>query len=165
MQIGRRCAGILLCAALLCVGSAASAAARTKLPVYLGPPSAAYMQVRPFTIVWTGDGSGLFAGRGTARRARHFGRLHWTAWSAGHARGWGANWLDNCSPDCARGTFTPYNVNLNAFRARRLLGYDVFTRMTVTYTGRRPGFVHARSRTWTLRAMNGGFYWCYTGRC
>lgn len=122
-------------------------------------------QVKPSEIVYTGDGSGLLAGRGTSRRTRRFGRIHWTSWNSRTGRGWGGNWLDDCAPDCARGTFTAYPVNLKVYRPRVLAGHRLFTRLQVTYTGRRPSFVHTRSQTWPLVDRRSSFFWCFSSPC
>lgn len=141
-------------------GSAAfatSALAGPVLPVYDGPPSAKYMQARPNVIVYTGDGSGFFAGHGVAgRRQAHPPHLHWTSWTALQARGWGADWIDNCTPNCAHGRFTPYNVNLHAYRPRHLGGWLVFTRLAVTFTSHRPSFQHAVTTLLRITYIAGG---------
>lgn len=160
-------AGWLAIVPLLVIPVPAVALLQARLPEYLGPPSTHDLQVRPKIIVWTGDGSGLFAGRGRPRpKTRSFGRLHWTEWRGkSEARAWGANWFDDCSPDCAGGTFTAYAVNLRAFRPAFLAGYYVFTRMTVTYAHGRPSYVKTRSHTWRLVSNSGSYFWCVAGRC
>jgi len=86
-------------------------------------------QIRPAHIVYTGDGSGVLGGfDGTG--AAHPGHLRWTSWSQREARGSGAVWIDDCTPDCARGKFTAHAVKLVAFRP--VSGH--FTRLTLTYS-------------------------------
>jgi hypothetical protein len=134
-------------------------AARPRLPAQDGPAQPGRsLQIKPFEIIWTGDGSGLFAGRGKASKRPSFGRLHWSAWSATEGRGWGANWLNNCVPFCAAGRFTPYNVNLTVYRPRVLSGFKVFTRIKVHYTGTVPrGF--KRTSIFTLDHNGKQFFW------
>jgi hypothetical protein len=80
--------------------------------------------VRPAAIVLSGDGSLVIAGNaawigrnpsphGTASQ---FGHIEWTAWTATHATGSGVEWLDNCKPNCAQGTYFPQPVELAASR-------------------------------------------------
>jgi hypothetical protein len=92
-----------------------------------GPHFSATWQVRPGHIVYTGDGSGVLGGLDGSGSA-HPGRLVWSRWTATVARGSGAVWIDNCIPDCASGKFTPYAVNVVAFRPIN----GRFTRLTLT---------------------------------
>lgn len=85
--------------------------------------------VRPAQIVYTGDGSGVlggFDGRGPYPR---FGRLRWSLWNRQRALASGAVWLDDCTPNCAQGTFHPYAVTVRAFKPQS--GH--FTRLTLRY--------------------------------
>ncbi len=109
----------------------ATAGASGGLPKLLadGPHFSATWQVRPAHIVYTGDGSGVlggFDGSGIA----HPGHLLWRTWTATQARGSGAVWIDNCTPACASGKFTPYPVTVVASRPVN----GRFTRLTLTYT-------------------------------
>jgi len=91
-----------------------------------GPPFA----VRPAQVVYTGDGSGVlggFTGKGPFSR---FGRLSWPSWTDTQAQGSGAVWLDNCTPNCAQGTFHPYASQVRAFAPHG--GH--FTRLTLRYS-------------------------------
>jgi hypothetical protein len=91
-----------------------------------GPPFA----IRPAQIVYTGDGSGVlggFTGKGPFPR---FGRLLWPSWTDTQARGSGAVWLDDCTPNCAEGTFHPYAARVRAFAPHD----GRFTRLTLRYT-------------------------------
>ena len=119
------------------------------LSVVLGVPSAACavrlptglwgLQFRPFVVSWTGDGTG-FLGGGTGRRfvtkgdalrrglRASFGRLRWTTWNARQGRAWGVNWLDNCIPNCAQGTYFPKNVNVHVYRPN---SSGIFTRLEI----------------------------------
>jgi hypothetical protein len=137
---------------------ASAAAARTQIPVYDGPPHAGKNPLAtPGQILWTGDTTGMFAGRGTPGRSPK-GRVHWSKWTATEGRGTGANWLNNCIPFCAAGKWTPFNVNLTVYRPRTLLGHKVFTRIKVAYTGNVPkGF--KRTGVFTLAVMNKVYLW------
>jgi hypothetical protein len=106
-------------------------------------------KVKPKTIIYTGDGSGFFAGA-TKVSESNFGSLHWTKWTSGEALGSGANWLDNCTPDCATGTFNGYPLTLKLGKPKVVGGHDVFTRLTITYTGKRPPHTH-KTATWKLK--------------
>lgn len=86
--------------------------------------------VRPAQIIYTGDGSGVlggFTGHGPFRR---FGQLRWPSWTDTQARGSGAAWLDNCTPNCAEGTFHPYAAQVRVFAPHD--GH--FTRLTLRYS-------------------------------
>jgi hypothetical protein len=89
--------------------------------------------IRPAQIVYTGDGSGILGGF-DGSRGRGFGHISWTHWSRGSAFGHGADWIDDCRPDCADGTYTAHSATANAFRPRS--GH--FTRLTIksSYRGR-----------------------------
>ncbi len=88
-------------------------------------------QVRPSVISYTGDGSGLIGGvDGTD--IEHPGHLHWPTYTQQQGVGLGLLWLDDCTPNCAAGTFrsTPVTVHVFAPSAGR------FQRLTLTYTYR-----------------------------
>ena len=79
------------------------------------------MLVRPGQIVYTGDGSGFLAGPGRAGRHPKPGKLTWTSWTGGAALGSGDDWLNNCEPFCAAGTFSQHAVNIKLYRPRTML--------------------------------------------
>lgn len=109
-----------------------------RIPAYGGVPRYAGFQSKPFWIIYSGDGAALLAGRGSTSS-----RLHWTSWNAAEGDAWGADWHNNCVPDCARGTFFAFRATVKVYRPRRPGGYLLFTRMRVTYTGKRPpGYAH-----------------------
>lgn len=128
---------------------AVAAARRTPLvPTFVGTMFRHDLQRRPFRIFYSGDGAAFLAGR-SARGVRHAGHLRWTTWNASQGRAWGADWHDNCRPNCANGHYTGSAANVRLYRPRTLGGHWVFTRLTVSYPGRRPS---ARSpRSWTMR--------------
>jgi hypothetical protein len=106
-------------------------------------------QVRPTSILYTGDGSGILGGfDGTG--ASHPGHLRWLSWTRSRAVGFGAVWLDDCSPSCASGTFTAHTVKVVAFRPVR--GH--FTRLTLLYHGGH------RAKRWAIGRIGGswGYY-------
>lgn len=153
--ITRASAIIIACAVLQ---SAATAAAATPRGFDGGA-----LKRRPATIIYTGDGSALLAGRGRSG-AQAFGHLHWTSWGRRSARAWGDDWHDNCLPDCAGGTFTGYHANVTLHRPGWLGGRRVFTRLTVTYPRSRPPYPFYRHhRTWTARLVwtgsPGVYFW------
>jgi hypothetical protein len=160
MKIASRVGAVALVAVVFVAVAGAAALAKVQVPAYDGPALAGKNpQVRPAQIIYTGDGSGLLAGRGTRSRRPKFGRLHWTSWNATEGRAFGADWADNCLPDCADGTFTPYPVNIKVFRPRVLEGHRIFTRMQVTYTGKLPERVHNRVQIWKVEASHGQYFW------
>ena len=144
---------------ILAAGASAALAGRTQILVSDGiAQSGKTLQAKPFQIIWTGDATGVFAGRGTASKRPRFGRLHWSKWTATEGKGFGANWLNDCIPFCAAGKFTPFNANLTAYRPRVISGFKVFTRLKVVYTGRVP---HGYERTgvFTLGHRGKQFFW------
>ena len=72
--------------------------------------------------------------------------------------GTGANWLNNCTPNCARGKFSAFSVTLKASRPRNVLGKKVFTRLTVTYTGTTPHGL-GKSEVWKLKPSGHMYFW------
>jgi hypothetical protein len=114
---------------------AGSALAAGTLPTLLGNwvKGPDKLLVRPAQIIYTGDGSGVLGGF-DGGKGRGFGHLTWTRWTTGSAFGHGADWIDDCRPDCADGTFTAHKATLNAFRPRG----GRFTRLTIrtSYRGK-----------------------------
>lgn len=132
------------------VSAAAALAATPAFPQFTGPPSKTNPVVKPSEIVYSGDGSHLFAGGG-----KKIGKLHWTKWNGSEGLGTGYNWEDNCTPDCARGKFSKYPVTLKVYRPEKVSKYFIFTRLKVTYTGKRPG--KQKSFTWDVSYKRGIF--------
>lgn len=150
-----------LAAVLACFGFWVAASARAiVLPTYDGAPyHGTGLQQKPYVITWTGDGTGVLGGRGRAAVRYRVGRLHWTTWTKTLGRAWGANWLDDCNPNCAEGVHTPFAVNVTADRPKYEFGYRIFTRMTITYTKSIPRGVHGRTQHLNVVHSSGGFYW------
>lgn len=131
-------------AAVFAMYASAPVGSVPKVPIYNGS-SAAYLRVKPGVITYTGDNTGYLAGRGRASHRPKRGRLHWREWTSTHATATGADWGDDCLPSCATGLRTPFPVRVKLYRPRLEGGYDVFTRMRVTYTGARPPLASKRS--------------------
>jgi hypothetical protein len=77
--------------------------------------------------------------------------------------GVGADWGDNCTPDCATGLRTAFRVRLVISRPKTLDGEYVFTRIDGTYTHDVPPHSH-RGFVMTLRygRNDGGFFWAFS---
>jgi hypothetical protein len=151
---------VLAGAGALVGGPAALASGSTlpKLPSQVGPASQGDLKVKPASIVYTGDGSGFFAG---ARKTKHRDKpLKWSSWTASGGQGSGFNWVNNCNPNCAGGTFRAFAVKLDAYRPRRLGGHRVFTRMKVTYTDQKPSH-NNRTQVWKVVHQHGGYFYSF----
>lgn len=143
--------------AVLTIGAAAALAAVPGIVAFDGSASAHNPQARPSEIVYTGDGSGLFAGRGHS--IRHAGKIKWTSYGATKATATAANWLNNCQPDCAGGKFSSYPVTLTASHPEKVHGRDIFTHLVVDYTGKLARGVKHRKQTWTVVYTGAGYSW------
>jgi hypothetical protein len=99
------------------------------------PPVAVYdcqnqPQVRPGTFDLFCDGSGSFT------------RLRWSTWNASLATATGALYLDNCTPNCAEGTWSHRTVDLIFWRSEPVKGHPGergYSQMTVLYPGQPVG--------------------------
>jgi hypothetical protein len=122
-------------ASILPVAAAHAAPTRTahadRLPVLADGDE--HAKVRPTTIGYTGDGSGII-GRlpgdtfhGVVGQRPGF--LHWTLWTNTQAAATGTLWLLSCQPSCAASSFRRYALTLTAGRVR----HGHFTRMTLHY--------------------------------
>jgi hypothetical protein len=83
-------------------------------------------QVRPRTFDFFCDGSGSFTG------------LHWSTWSTSVAAATGVQYVDNCTPNCAQGTWSHRTVDLIFWRSVPVKGHPGqhgYTQMTVLYPG------------------------------
>jgi hypothetical protein len=147
---------ILVAAGALVAVPAALAGSLPTVPSYSGPVGHGDLKIRPSTIDYD-MGSAFLAG---SRRPNHkAGPLNWSSWTAPGGRGSGFNWLDNCKPNCASGKFHLFPVKLHFWRASRVHGHRIFTRLTVTYTGKRPAFVHHKTSTWKVVFNSGGYFY------
>ncbi len=124
---------LALLTATATIALAGSALAQGALPALLGnwAKGPSKLLVRPAQIIYTGDGSGVLGGF-DGGRGKGFGHLSWTRWTTGSAYGHGADWIDDCRPDCADGTFTAHKATVNAFRPRG----GRFTRLTILSSDR-----------------------------
>jgi hypothetical protein len=79
--------------------------------------------------------------------------MNWAVWSA-NALGTGTEWIDDCVPDCAHGTFRHYRVLVTLWRVKSgpAAGQTHFTRLTTIYTHKRPviGGKAVAFRTWKV---------------
>jgi hypothetical protein len=77
--------------------------------------------------------------------------LRWTSWTT-VAFGGGVFKVNSCTPSCAAGKYLSYPILTVLWRARpwpHHAGTDYFSRMTLIFTGKRPGKAPV-SQTWTL---------------
>jgi hypothetical protein len=152
-----------IAACVVTVGATASSAGAAALPGAVAdggtPKQGKNVLVRPKQIVYSGDGSGFLAGAGTAGRHPKPGRLTWSAWTSGAAQGSGDDWLDNCKPFCAAGSFSQHAVAITLFRPRRMLGLRVFTRMRLRYTHGPNPFTHKGSESFKLVRAGSQLFW------
>jgi hypothetical protein len=120
---------VLVMTAAAIITLVGSAVAQGALPTLLGNwvKGPSKLLVRPAQIIYTGDGSGILGGF-DGGKGKGFGHLTWTRWATGSAFGHGADWIDDCRPDCAGGTYTAHKATVNAFRPRG----GRFTRLTIT---------------------------------
>jgi hypothetical protein len=138
----------------LAISAAASAAqaATPKLPDFAGPPAKNNPVAKPREIIYSGDGSHFFAGgKGPTKP----GRLLWRVWDGNEGLAYGYQWINNCEPSCANGKFSLYPVTLKASKPKQESKYYIFTRLHVTYTGKK--YPHAKNFTWAVSYSNGFF--------
>jgi hypothetical protein len=121
------CAVVIGCSALV-LGTTTRASGGLPKLLADGPHFSLTWQVQPAHIGYTGDGSGVLGGLDGTGSA-HPGHLVWSVWTTTLARASGAVWIDNCTPTCAGGKFSPYRVQVVAFRPVK----GRFTRLTLTY--------------------------------
>jgi hypothetical protein len=128
-----RCTGRIFVCLIAALAFPAAAMASVKVPT----ETEGSLQVRPYVIGWTGDGTaflGGFTGHRSVSKpslAGHslsfgLGRLRWTTYNATEGRAYGADWVDNGVPDNASGTFFPAKVSVHVYRPEN----GVFTRLT-----------------------------------
>jgi hypothetical protein len=115
-----------------------------------------YLRVRPATISYTGDGTGIVGGfDGTS--VRHPGHLRWLSYTRRDARARGLLWLDDCEPSCAAGAFHATPVRVHAWRARR----GVFRRLTLSYRYRGKRWRDRRRAVYTPSRDGVAGHWDY----
>jgi serine/threonine-protein kinase len=82
------------------------------------------MRTEPVQIVTTGDGSGFLKD------------LTWSGWGQPTAQGTGLLEVDNCTPNCAQGTYTGYHATVTLTRLTPYgHGNEAYADMTVTAPG------------------------------
>jgi len=123
------------------------------LPTLLNPWTGKF-RVRPREIGLSGDGSSFMAGaKQHGRQSRSnpgwAGRIAWSSWTATQAIGSGANWQDDCRPDCASGHYHAHPAKLRAYDPQN--GYFTRVRMRLRYRG--------RWHTFTLKLGHAGAAW------
>lgn len=154
-------AAVVLASGLLVAPAAASGAGTPLVVDNISPPASRALAHSPREIYYTGDGSGFLAGRGGS--ARSPGRLRWISSTGSQATASGADWIDNCKPSCAGGTFRAYPATLRFSGPSVLGGRLVYTRMKVTFTGARPPYAAYRSGSWSAHlrytAHPGSYFW------
>lgn len=105
-------------------------------------------QVRPSTYVLLCDGSAAFT------------QLSWSTWNASVAAATGVQWVNNCLPNCAHGTWSHRTVDLIFWRSLPVKGHPGergYTQMTVLYPGApTPGRPASSGNTYT-QFPPGGF--------
>ena len=156
----------LLATLVLAMSAAVSTAGAAGLPGAVAdggtPKLGKNVLVRPKQILYTGDGSGFLAGPGKAGRRPKPGRLTWSSWTSGAAQGSGDDWINNCVPFCAAGTFSQHAVAVTLFRPRKMLGLLVFTRMRLHYTHGPNPFTHKSSESLKLIRAGSQLFWNIT---
>ncbi|MFK0111437.1 hypothetical protein [Streptomyces sp. NPDC091217] len=89
-----------------------------------------HQRFRPTNFILAcGDGNSVLAG------------MHWTQWNDNTAVAQGINWVNDCKPYCAKGTFRKYPVTVRLDQPtvwKKHPSVQHFTRMTMTYSGARP---------------------------
>jgi hypothetical protein len=70
--------------------------------------------------------------------------LKWSSWGARSAHGRGQAYINTCKPNCASGKFKPYAVKVKLDKRIACKGKHAlqFSRVTYTYTGKRPSGVN-----------------------
>jgi len=75
--------------------------------------------------------------------------LKWSGWTLGSASATGAVRANDCTPNCAAGTFHTYKVDVVADRLDVCKGKRVYLRLTLSYPGKRPAG-HKKHEPWTF---------------
>jgi hypothetical protein len=115
-----------------------------------------YLRVRPATISYTGDGTGIVGGfDGTS--VRRPGHLRWLSYTRRDGRARGLLWLDDCEPSCAEGTFHATPVRVHVWRAR----HGVFRRLTLSFRSRGRRWLDRRRAAYMPPSDGLAGYWDY----
>jgi hypothetical protein len=81
------------------------------------------LKTEPRQIIVSGDGTAFVTG------------LLWTGWGSNGATGSGTLKLDNCNPDCAQGTLTPYAATVVLSDLTGYVGGAAYATMEVAAPG------------------------------
>lgn len=132
MGRGRR---VIILSLIAVIGASliATSVAAAEAPRLLRTDVTATFAVHPATLFFGCCGQFFIGGPGRtsqAPRKHQLGHIHWTSWKAVGAKGTGTLFMDNCSPNCAEGTYVPYPVVITAWRVRS----GRYTRLELVYT-------------------------------
>jgi hypothetical protein len=140
----------------MAVAFAAPVGAAARLPTVLTQDQHHPFVVRPATISYTGDGTGVVGGTdGTS--VQHPGHLHWTLYNNRQGAASGAVWLNDCDPSCAGGEFSAVPVTVHVFSPK----HGRFTRLTLQFTYQRKHYVDRRAIRHIPGSNGVPGYWVY----
>jgi hypothetical protein len=108
--------------------TATTPAAEEKRPVVVTCDKARVTEPKTYMLA-CGDGNEVLAG------------LSWSRWSPGRAIARGMDWINNCEPDCARGTYHSYPVYVAFGGSADVYGHPGevrYARYRFIYPGQRP---------------------------
>ena len=114
-------------------GSAGAAGSLPTLATGAPPGYGPRYAVRPHTIWYTGDSTGILGEIANTVPAvgKRPGFLRWKTWNRHRAFAVGTLWGNDCRPDCASGRFHRYPVTVTATRPRN----GRFSTITLHYPG------------------------------
>jgi hypothetical protein len=146
---------LLLASSAVVMAAGAAAGPAAALPKVLTQETRAF-QVRPAVISYTGDGTGYVGGLdGTS--AQNLGHLQWTTYTREEGLAVGLVWLDNCTPDCADGTFSATKVRVRVSSPTQ--GHFRLLTLRYSYRGRR--YVDRRVAKFYRGTAGLPSYWAY----
>lgn len=125
----RRVLSVLVVAITVSVPSALAARGLPKVLTGGNP----MFQFKPGTIGFTGDGSIIVGGSG-GTSARHPGHLHWTTYNQRQGVAIGTAWINDCTPDCVHGDYSPHRLRIRVFQVRE--GHFRLLAVRYRYQGR-----------------------------
>lgn len=135
--------------------AAPSALGATRLPRVLTQETPAFRE-RPATIGYTGDGTGIIGGTdGTS--VRNLGHLRWTTYSVRLGSAIGLVWLDNCTPSCAGGRFSPSRAQVRVTEPT----HGHFRLLTLRYSYHGHRYVDRRVAQYYRGSAGLAGYWAY----
>ncbi|MEU8033094.1 hypothetical protein [Streptomyces sp. NPDC049099] len=127
-------AGALLTAAMTTASASPPAQAATNSKSQTARPVLVdcffHRNVRPAEFILAcGDGNSRLSG------------LHWSDWGPDGAKAVGVNWVNDCTPYCAAGTFHSYPVVIRLAGEKQWKkhpSFERYTQISLTYPGARP---------------------------